>query len=164
MPAYERDYEPVALALNNVSGNRHRRMRDAADVFWRFFKDFGVSWVGFYTKDPDSDLLVLGPSRDKPACSPIKLHGACGMCYSKGRPIIVNDVHNLGANYIACDPRDRSEVLVPLFGEDRRCYGVLDVDSHERGSFSEHDVIEMRKIMESTGISWPAPHLPAMVY
>ncbi len=164
MASYERQYGPVALALNHVSGDRHRRMRSAADTFWRFFKDYGVSWVGFYTKVEGADELMLGPSRDKPACSPIALHGACGMCYTKRRPIIVNDVHNLGERYIACDPRDRSEVLVPLFDENGRCYGVLDVDSHERNAFSEHDVIEMRKIMESTGISWPAPHLPALVY
>ncbi len=164
MGSFERQYEPVALALNHVSGDRARRMRAAADVLWRFFKDFGVSWVGFYTKIEGREEMVLGPSRDTPACSPIEMHGACGMCYLKRRPIIVTDVHNLAERYIACDPRDRSEALVPLFGEDGQCYGVLDVDSHQRDAFGEIDVIELRKIMESTGISWPAPHLPPLVY
>lgn len=152
------------MALADVSGNRHRRMREVSDVLWRFFKDFGVSWVGFYEKDPDAEQMVLGPARDKPACSPIELHGACGMCWAKKRPIIVNDVHNLGPNYIACDPRDRSEVVLPLFNDDGSCYGVLDVDSFDRDAFGEQDVYELRKLMESTALSWPAPHRPALVF
>lgn len=164
MPVYERDYKQVAMALSDVSGNRHRRMHEVCDVLWRFFKDFGVSWVGFYEKDPDAEQMILGPSRDKPACSPIELHGACGMCWEKKRPIIVNDVHNLGANYIACDPKDRSEVIIPLFNDEGSCYGVLDVDSFDRNAFGEQDVYELRKIMESTALSWPAPHRPALVY
>lgn len=139
-------------------------MREVCDVLWRFFKDSGFSWVGFYEKDPDADQMILGPSRDKPACSPIELHGACGMSYTKKRPIIVNDVHNLGERYIPCNPRDRSELIIPLFNDDGSCYGVLDIDSFERNAFGEVDLIELRKIMESTAISWPAPHRPALVY
>ncbi len=164
MPVYERDYKPVAMALAGVSGSRHRRMREAADVLWRFFKDHGYSWVGFYEKDRDADRMTLGPARDKPACSPIALHGACGMAWTKKRPIIVNDVHNLGPNYISCNPRDRSEVIVPLFNDDGSCWGVLDIDSFERDAFGEQDVHELRRIMEATALSWPAPHLPAIVY
>lgn len=164
MAVHERDYLPVVRALNDVCGDRHRRMRESCDVLWRFFKDHGVSWVGFYEKDPDNEQMILGPSRDKPACSPIELRGACGMCWSRKRPIIVNDIHNLGANYIACDPRDRSEIVIPLFNDDGSCYGVLDIDSHDRNAFYEHDLIELRRLMESTAISWPSPHLPAIIY
>jgi putative methionine-R-sulfoxide reductase with GAF domain len=164
MPTYERQYEPIALALNHVSGDRTRRMREVADTLWRFMKDHGVSWVGFYTKADGADEMVLGPSRDKPACSPIGLHGACGQAWSKKRPLIVNDVRNLGVNYVACDPRDLSELVIPLFDEKGACYGVLDLDSFERSAFSEHDLLNLRRLMESTGLSWPAPHLPALVY
>lgn len=164
MTVYERDYRAVALALSNVSGNRHRRMNEVCDVLWRFFKDEGVSWVGFYEEDPENDQMILGPSRDKPACSPIELHGACGMSYTKARPIIVKDVHNLGEHYIACDPKDRSEIIIPLFNNDGTCFGVLDVDSFDRNAFDEHDLIELRKLMESTAISWPSPHIPALIY
>jgi putative methionine-R-sulfoxide reductase with GAF domain len=164
MPAFERDYDPVHLALNSVAGDRHQRMRSAADALWRFFKDHGVSWIGFYLKNADSDEMTLGPSRDKPACSPIGLHGACGMSWAKKRPILVADVANLGANYIACDPRDRSELVLPLFDEQGRCYGVLDADSHDRDAFGESDVREMKRLMESTAISWPSPWLEPLRY
>jgi putative methionine-R-sulfoxide reductase with GAF domain len=164
MPKFEREYEPIFLALNHVSGDRHRRMREAADTLWRFLKDHAVSWVGFYTLADGGEEMVLGPSRDKPACSPIGLHGACGQALLKKRPLIVNDVRNLGMNYVACDPRDLAELVIPLFDEQNRCYGVLDLDSFERSAFGEHDMNQLRRLMEATGISWPAPHLPALVY
>jgi len=164
MPVYERDYGPVSMALGGVSGNRRRRMGEACDVLWRFFKDHGFSWVGFYEKDPKNEQMILGPSRDTPACSPIEMRGACGMCQLKERPIIVNDVHNLGEHYIACNPKDRSEIVVPLFNDDGSCYGVLDIDSFDRNAFGAHDLIELRRLMETTAISWPKPHLPALVY
>ncbi len=168
MPGYEREYQAVAFALSSVSGNRHRRMNEFCDVIWRFFKDQGVSWVGFYelehNEDTNENHMVLGPSRDKPACSPIGMHGACGMACEKKRPIIVHDVHNLGEHYIACDPKDRSEIIIPLFNDDGSCYGVLDIDSFDRNAFGEHDLIELRKLMESTAISWPAPHRRVLVY
>lgn len=155
MPVYDRDYAPVRLALNSIAGDRQRRMREAVDVLWPFLKDHGVSWVGFYAKDAEAEQMVLGPSRDTPACSPIGLHGACGMCWSRQRPIIVNDVHNLGRNYIACDPRDKSEIVIPLFDEHGACYAVLDLDSHERNAFGEHDARALRDLMVNAGISWP---------
>jgi len=178
--AYDRDYEPVHLALNRVGGNREARMRAVCDTLWRYFKDFGVSWVGFYTLDgtPTSTptdgetqpvlqpepQMVLGPSRDSPACSPIALHGACGMSLTKRRPIVVHDVHNLGASYIACNPKDRSEVIVPVFNERGDCYGVLDIDSFVRSAFGEADVRSLKRLMESTAISWPSPWVNPLYY
>ena len=73
----------------------------------------GVSWVGFYLHEGGNEL-VLGPSRDKPACSPMGLHGVCGRSFTARRPVVVSDVRTLGENYVACDPRDLSEVPGPL--------------------------------------------------
>ena len=159
MPAFVRDYDPVLVALNQVAGDRHQRMRAVADTLWRFFKDFGLSWCGFYLGDPAGEptQMVLGPSRDKPACSPIELRGACGMSMLRKRTLVVSDVHNLGANYIACDPKDRSEIVVPLFDESGNAFGVLDIDSFDRDAFGEHDARSLKRLMESTAISWPSP-------
>jgi len=169
---YDREYEPVFLALNRVMGNRESRMRAAADAMWRFFKDFGVSWVGFYVMDPaqpadtpdDQRQMVLGPARDKPACSPIAMHGACGMAVTKKRPLVITDVHNLGPNYIACDPKDKAEVVVPLYEKDGTPYGVLDVDSFDRSAFGEADVRALKRLVENTGISWPTPWVEPLYY
>jgi len=164
MAAYNREYEPVALALNHVAGSRDRRMREVADTLWRFFRKEGVSWVGFYTIDEGKETMTLGPSRDTPACSPIELHGACGKSWRTHRPMIIGDVVNLGAEYVACDPRDRSELVIPMFDDQGDCWGVLDLDSRERDSFSEADLYELRKILESTGLSWPRAHMDALRY
>lgn len=133
-----RPYEDIAATLR-ARGTRARRMQAVVDALWDGLHEHGVSWVGFYLAD-GPDAMVLGPSRDKPACSPIGLHGVCGQAFTTGRTRIVRDVAELGDAYIACDPRDRSEIVVPLFEASRSaCWGVLDVDSHELGAFDEDD-------------------------
>ncbi len=167
MPVYDRDYRPLSLSLAGISGDRTSRMHQAADAMWRHMKDHGVTWAGFYLISESHDgepEMVLGPSRDKPACSPIGMHGACGQVFTKRRPMIVSDVHNLGAGYVACDPRDKAELVLPMFEQNGDCWGVLDLDSFERDAFGEHDARELKKIMEAAGISWPSPYVEPLYY
>jgi L-methionine (R)-S-oxide reductase len=122
------------------------RMKVVADEIWREFGNLRpVSWVGFYFLGADE--MTLGPRRDKPACSPIGLHGACGQAARSARTLIVRDVKDLGKNYIACDPRDRSEIVVPVLGTEGRVLGVLDVDSHAVGVFGDMDQLALEKIV-----------------
>lgn len=122
------------------------RMRIVSDEIWREFGNHRpVSWVGFYFLGDGE--MTLGPRRDKPACSPIGLHGACGQAATTGRTLVVKDVKELGGNYIACDPRDRSEIVVPVRGADGKVVAVLDVDSHAVGAFSEMDRSALEKIV-----------------
>lgn len=136
------------------------RMRAVADAIWTHLAQAGVSWVGFYLHQVNDGLaeLVLGPSRNKPACSPIGLHGVCGQAY-RGRVVrIVHDVRDLGSDYVACDPRDRSEIVLPVFrqgskGEPATLVGVLDLDSHDVGRFSERDAIGLGHVLAAVGFS-----------
>lgn len=128
-------------------------MRRVVDLCWEVLSPRGISWIGFYLKDPAAEQLVLGPRRDKPACSPIGLHGMCGRSFLERRSIIVRDVADLGKDYIACDPRDRSEVVIPLLEADGSCWGVLDADSYERGAFSEADAAGLTALLEAAGLS-----------
>lgn len=133
-------------------------MQRVVDRLWDRFGGAGpgrgYSWVGFYTLDPETpDQLVLGPRRDKAACSPIGLHGACGRCLLTRRGLVVTDVARLGTGYIACDPRDRSEVVVPLLHPDGRAWGVLDVDSHELGAFDAADAVCLMRLLRHAGLS-----------
>ena len=70
-----------------------------------------------------------------------------------GPGVVVRDVRDLGSNYIACDPQDRSEVVIPLFEPDGRCWGVLDLDSHEVGSFGEDDVAGLVQVLRAAGLA-----------
>lgn len=108
------------------------------DAIWAEFGNHRpVSWVGFYHL-ADGEMM-LGPRRDKPACSPIGLHGACGQAALSGRSLIVPDVRELGDHYIACDPRDLSELVVPVRDPAGKVVGVMDLDSHSVGAFGVAD-------------------------
>lgn len=145
-----RDYTLITDRLQ-AGGDHSRRMRAVVDLLWDHLKDAGVSWVGFYLHE-GGDELILGPMRDKPACSPIGLHGACGQAFRSKRPLVVRDVRELGANYIACDPRDRSEVVIPLLDDAGDCWGVLDVDSLDVAAFDDADVAGLCAVLEHAGM------------
>jgi putative methionine-R-sulfoxide reductase with GAF domain len=138
-------------------------LRIVVDALWDGLHGEGVSWVGFYLflpGEPADRAMVLGPSRDTPACSPIGLHGVCGQALTGGRTRIVRDVAELGAGYVACDPRDRSEIVLPCtcspVGSDPDpgggCWGVLDLDSHGLGAFDESDERGLVLALRSAGI------------
>lgn len=147
-----RPYAQLAETLTAVAGDRSARMRTLIDALWEALHPGGVSWVGFYLHEGRDDL-ILGPHRDKPACSPILLHGACGQAFTSRRPLIIRNVAELGENYIACDPRDRSEVVVPLFDESGKCWGILDLDSHDAASFDETDVEGLQQVLQAAGLT-----------
>lgn len=156
-----RVYAPV-LAKAKPVGDRAERMKLAIDLLWDQFSipihpaegavddEFHptISWIGFYTKVDGADEMILGPSRNKPACSPIGLHGVCGRCWKERRPVVVPDVATLGADYIACDPLDKSELCVPLLDDEGNCWGVLDADSYHTEAFDERDVTGMRMLLQ----------------
>lgn len=150
-----RDYPAIASRLV-ASGPRAARMQRVVDALWESLQATGVSWVGFYLPErgPDGGThLVLGPRRDKPACSPIGLHGACGRCYVSRQPVLVRDVRELGENYIACDPRDQSEVVVPCLEPNEDCWGVLDLDSHDAGSFDALDIAGLTLVLRAAELT-----------
>jgi len=152
----QRPYHEIATRLRNLTGSRNERMRATADALWEALHSTGVSWVGFYLPEGDTEL-VLGPSRDKPACSPIGMHGACGRVFLNKQPLVVRDVAELGPNYIACDPADRSEVVVPLLEVEGTCTGVLDLDSHDVASFTDTDVLGLQLVLRVAGLSCSPP-------
>lgn len=147
-----RDYDGVVRDLH-VAGDLVARMRGVVDLLWDRLSGAGVSWVGFYTKSADSEQMTLGARRDKPACSPIGLHGACGRSWASRRSLVVSDVGKLGPGYIACDPRDRAEVVVPLLGAAGECWGVLDVDSWDVNAFGPEDAAGLCRVLRFAGVS-----------
>jgi putative methionine-R-sulfoxide reductase with GAF domain len=148
-----RPYKPLAQRLRRTpaeTGTPTDRFQHIVDVLWDGLHDRGVSWVGFYLPAPDARSLNLGPHRDKPACSPIGLNGVCGWCLINQRARVVRDVRTLGGDYVACDPRDRSEVVVPVFDEAGRVRAVLDLDSFEVGAFDDSDVAGLKRILAAS--------------
>jgi putative methionine-R-sulfoxide reductase with GAF domain len=161
-----RDYDSIAHDIAgrlDPGATREQRMRAVVDTLWETLNDRGLSWVGFYLHAPDApgasdqQPLILGPRRDKPACSPIGLHGVCGQSFTTRSVRIVHDVKDLGDDYIACDPRDRSEIVLPMIEENDDspqppCWGVLDLDSFDVGAFTTHDEEGLRTALNAAGL------------
>ncbi len=158
---YRRTADRVREATRSLpAGAIEARMRAVVDAIWEDFESVEVSWVGFYLP-PDGQTpateLILGPSRNKPACSPIGLHGVCGQGFL-GRVIrIVGDVRDLGPDYVACDPRDASEIVLPValppgVGP---LLAVLDLDSHATQRFGTDDAEGLTLVLEAAGFAVP---------
>jgi len=164
---FQRHYSPIAEALE-PGRDRDRAMRCVCDALWSAFggpgDGRGISWVGFYTLDSSGDQMTLAVCRDTPACSPIGMHGVCGQGCTLGQPLVVDDIATLGGGYIACDPRDVSEVVVPLFDTEGLCWGVLDADSHDRGAFSDADVEGLVSVLRASSLTRMDDRLGSPVY
>lgn len=149
-----RDYTSLLPACRSLTGDRATRMAGFVDVAWDALAAEDVSWLGFYLPDPDDDQqMLLGPRRDKPACSPIGMHGACGQSFLQHATLVVRDIAALGEGYIACDPRDVAELVIPVFEADGRCWGVLDLDSFTRGAFTAHDADALHECLAAAGLT-----------
>lgn len=97
-----------------------------------------ASWTGFYcVREPE--LLRVGPYQGPVACLEIPFdRGVCGAAARERKTQVVPDVHAF-PGHIACDAAARSEIVVPIDDAEGRLVAVLDIDSHEPGSFDEED-------------------------
>ena len=155
-----RDYSGLvskAAELAVKGPSREDAMRLVTDLLWDGLSEKGVDWLGFYLTNPAGDAMLLSCCRPKPACSPIGLHGVCGKGYLEGRPQVVEDVYALGDDHIVCDPENLSELVVPLFDDGGRCYGVIDLDSKRRASFRPEDAEGIEAVLVAAGLSRKLP-------
>jgi GAF domain-containing protein len=97
----------------------------------------GASWTGFYLLR--GDRLQVGPYQGPLACMDLVPHtGVCWASIDRNEPVIVPDVHAF-PGHIACDPRSRSEIVIPLRDGRGATVGVLDVDSARLAHFDDTD-------------------------
>lgn len=97
-------------------------------------------WTGFYVVDPaKGDELVVGPYQGSLGCLRIPFgKGVCGAAAARLQTVLVADVHAF-EGHIACDPRSRSEIVVPVLDREGRLAAVLDVDSSQPDAFDAVD-------------------------
>lgn len=111
----------------------------------------GFSWTGFYLLRNSASLaepeLLVGPYQGPLACLKLPAHtGVCWAGIDRGEPVVVPDVHAF-PGHIACDPRSRSEVVVPVRDAAGGIVGVLDVDSTTPANFDQVDAEELSKLV-----------------
>lgn len=95
-----------------------------------------LNWAGFYLMKAGE--LVVGPFQGRPACVRIAVgRGVCGTAVAERATQVVADVHAF-AGHIACDPRSRAEIVVPVV-VDGAVVAVLDLDSERPGRFDHED-------------------------
>lgn len=112
-----------------------------------------VSWIGFY-RIVGPQLLAIGPYQGPLGCLRIRFdQGVCGAAARTLAPQVVADVQSF-PGHIACDPAARSEIVVPVFGEEERLVAVLDLDSRLAGAFDE---IDRRALEEIARMAVGAP-------
>jgi len=102
------------------------------------------SWTGFYYVASDDELHV-GPYQGPLACQILKGSGVCLDAVRTNIPVVVRDVREY-PGHIACDPRSRSEIVIPLMTDDSPV-AVLDIDSDKVRQFSGEDIEPLERIV-----------------
>jgi len=125
-------------------------LANTAAILKEYFPNF--FWVGFYFYKKDH--LLLGPFQGPPACVKLSLgKGVCATSVKSKRTIIVTDIKKF-EGHIACNPRSNSEIVVPIFDNNKNLKAVLDVDSEKLDDFNQTDKQGLEKIAELLKNIW----------
>lgn len=97
------------------------------------------NWVGFYFNNGTKKELKLGPyigAETDHTIIPFG-KGICGQVALSNKNFVVQDVSTQN-NYIACSITVKSEIVVPIFVNNRNI-GQIDIDSHVLNPFTKAD-------------------------
>ena len=96
-------------------------------------------WVGIYRLTGEGHLR-LGPFHGDPTDHVYvpRGRGVCGAAILDQRTFNVPDVDQF-AGYLRCSPATRSELAVPILGQDQ-VYGLIDIQSDEPAAFGREAV------------------------
>jgi L-methionine (R)-S-oxide reductase len=101
-------------------------------------------WTGFYfTAEPGR--LYVGPYQGPAACQILRESGVCLHAVRTRTPVVVPDVATF-PGHIACDPRAKSEIAIPLL-KDGVAVAVFDADSASLHAFGEEDTPPLSRIL-----------------
>ena len=147
-------YDELRGQIDAVLEGMHDEVAAMATVSALIHNGFGHLWTGFYRVAEPGRLLRVGPYQGTLGCMEIEFgKGVCGTAAAEGRTVIVEDVAAF-AGHITCDPRSRSEIVVPVFNKAGELIAVLDIDSDTPSSFDEHDGEGLER-----AVDWFARHI-----
>jgi L-methionine (R)-S-oxide reductase len=107
----------------------------------------GHLWTGFYRVVEPGQLLRVGPYQGSLGCLDITFgRGVCGNAAAERKTLIVPDVEKY-PGHITCDARARSEIVVPVFGQQDHLIAVLDVDSDRLNAFDAEDARGLEQLV-----------------
>jgi len=147
----EGERDTIAV-MSNVVAAIHQAMGFWWTGFYRVVDDEGLHDVATNgtqesrarADEKSSEVLVLGPFQGPVACMRIPYgKGVCGTAWQRGETVVVPDVEQF-PGHIACSSESKSEIVVPVFGNDGSVVAVLDIDSEHLDAFDDVD----RKYLE----------------
>jgi GAF domain-containing protein len=106
------------------------------------------NWVGFYIADNEKKELYLGPYVGE-STEHIRIpfgRGICGQAVVRKETFIVQDVSK-ETNYLSCSVKVKSEIVVPVFKEDK-VVAEIDIDSHKIAPFTKEDQTFLEHLAE----------------
>ena len=140
----EERYELAYKQIDAMVKNETDTIANMANIAALLHHTFGFWWTGFYRVT--GDMLVLGPFQGPVACCRIAYgKGVCGTAWCNKTTQVVADVDKF-PGHIACSSLSRSEIVVPIWQEDR-IVGVLDIDSDRLATFDDTDRIWLERIV-----------------
>ena len=141
----EQKYELLYKQIEALVQGESDPIANMANVAAMIHYTFGFWWTGFYRVAGDE--LVLGPFQGPLACSRIGYgRGVCGTAWEEQRTQVVPDVEQF-PGHIACSSLSRSEIVVPVWKEDK-IIAVLDIDSEHLATFDTTDQKWLEKIVD----------------
>ena len=140
-------YALLAEQLDSVLEGIEDPIAAMATISALIHHGFSHLWTGFYRVVHPERRLRIGPYQGTLGCLEIPFgQGVCGTAAAEHRTIIVPDVQAF-PGHIVCDPRSRSEIVVPVFDADAELLGVLDVDSAELDAFDDADARGLERML-----------------
>lgn len=139
-------YESLLPQIHALVEGEKDLTANLANIVAALRQTFGFFWIGFYLVKENE--LVLGPFQGPVACTRIGLgKGVCGASWQRAETIIVDDVEKF-PGHIACSSESKSEIVVPVFNNERRVIAVLDVDEDKYSMFDTTDKLYLEKVAE----------------
>ena len=138
---YEKEYSIIKKKIVNLD------LKDSLSFVCEFLQKNvkGYDWVGYYFHNDKNQLILktyFGLKTDHTIIPFGK--GICGQTAESNMHIIVDDVNN-EENYISCNINVKSEIVVPLFSNNKNI-GQIDIDSNTLSRFTLDDLKFLKKI------------------
>ena len=138
---YENEYSLIEKKIKNLN------LKDSLNFICEFLQKNikGYDWVGYYFHNDKNQLVLktyFGLKTDHTIIPFGK--GICGQTAESNMHIIVDDVND-EENYISCNINVKSEIVVPLFSNNKNI-GQIDIDSNTIGRFKLDDLKFLKKI------------------
>ena len=129
--------EKIKIALAKYKCDVLEGLKASCDLLRIGFNHY--DWVGFYFSDFKTETLHLKVFSGIPTDHTVIPFGKgiCGQVAVSNENFMVPDVKEQD-NYIACNINVKSELVVPLFLDEKNI-GQIDVDSNEINPFSKED-------------------------